>query len=723
MLLIITTNIRATVCECRSMTASNAADAAIKGGAASTLLYFLDSKKGVLQSAELDQLLTKISASVLKETSDFSLLNCLKKCGWNELYSCYDHPVDIEILSAYLRKIIEKRDNKLSTLRSSQVGIRNTIKSFAPDMLMMYTMEQSFHIDSVQLAPFSVFFDGVCLLADISGFTRFSGKFCKNGRDGIDQLQQATNGYLGNLVKIVYSYGGDVMKFAGDALVCVFRPNRYSVGGRESSVADICSHAVQCATELAQACTDELTVHVAVSCGSICFAMIGGYNNIWECLVSGECFGHLSKCLEDAASKQTVVSPQFLEMLGVLYRKELNIVQLSSGNYHVISVVQMNSSVVSKMIKKRGEMLMQDCESRFAVYPHDDEFLTAVMHFVPIPVSVSLMAGGFDYLAELREVTTMFMSWDSYDEKKHRNLLDLQKYLVAAQKVVTESGGFIRQFLVDDKGCVFIACWGVPTASHPDNSRRALCAAAIIGHELNKLGMKTSAGITTGNVFCGSVGSYVRREYAVIGDVVNLAARLMSKANGGLYTDKATYSRIPEFLQIHLTMLSPVAIKGKDVLITPYSLRRDMDLISFTDKGAFYNEIRSICKKPLLENIISISTAKEKFPLKFILIEGKIGTGNNDVGSWLKEVVPSRNVRIIFLTVSCRDSLSDYSVAAQLFRLLVDETEFDDPVSQQIIVRTILKEVYKEDIETAEKVCSRIFITDKFSDVFLYFFR
>jgi hypothetical protein len=34
--------------------------------------------------------------------------------------------------------------------------------------------------------------------------------------------------------------------------------------------------------------------------------------------------------------------------------------------------------------------------------------------------------------------------------------------------------GFLRQFLVDDKGCVLIACWGVPSASYPDNSERAL---------------------------------------------------------------------------------------------------------------------------------------------------------------------------------------------------------------------------------------------------------
>ena len=85
-----------------------------------------------------------------------------------------------------------------------------------------------------------------------------------------------------------------------------------------------------------------------------------------------------------------------------------------------------------------------------------------------MPVADRLKSGSFDYLAELREVTTMFVSWDSYSDKEHSDLLVLQPHFLAAEKVLAESGGFIRQFLVDDKGCVLIACWGVPTASHPD---------------------------------------------------------------------------------------------------------------------------------------------------------------------------------------------------------------------------------------------------------------
>jgi class 3 adenylate cyclase len=44
-----------------------------------------------------------------------------------------------------------------------------------------------------------------------------------------------------------------------------------------------------------------------------------------------------------------------------------------------------------------------------------------------------------------------------------------------------------------------------------------------------------SVGVTTGVVFCGVVGATMRKEYTVLGDTVNLSARLMQYAcaNGG----------------------------------------------------------------------------------------------------------------------------------------------------------------------------------------------
>ena len=42
------------------------------------------------------------------------------------------------------------------------------------------------------------------------------------------------------------------------------------------------------------------------------------------------------------------------------------------------------------------------------------------------------------------------------------------------------------------------------------------------------------AGVTTGQLLCACVGSSVRAEYTVYGDAINLSARLMMRAAGGL---------------------------------------------------------------------------------------------------------------------------------------------------------------------------------------------
>jgi spermidine synthase len=49
-------------------------------------------------------------------------------------------------------------------------------------------------------------------------------------------------------------------------------------------------------------------------------------------------------------------------------------------------------------------------------------------------------------------VTSVFIRWDGYDDDEHESLLSLQKFFYACQEIISDSGGFLRQFLVDDKG-------------------------------------------------------------------------------------------------------------------------------------------------------------------------------------------------------------------------------------------------------------------------------
>ena len=90
---------------------------------------------------------------------------------------------------------------------------------------------------------------------------------------------------------------------------------------------------------------------------------------------------------------------------------------------------------------------------------------------------------------------------------EHRDLLQLQCSFYEAQKVLQSTGAYLRQFLVDDKGCVLIACWGMPNLSYLDNAHRAVSSAAQIRRNLHAMGTTCSFGITTGDVYCGTVGS------------------------------------------------------------------------------------------------------------------------------------------------------------------------------------------------------------------------
>ena len=115
----------------------------------------------------------------------------------------------------------------------------------------------------------------------------------------------------------------------------------------------------------------------------------------------------------------------------------------------------------------------------------------------------------------------------------------LNGYLGAMAPVVQEHGGVLQQFTGDG----IMALFGVPVP-HLTSSEQAGDAAAavrcalVMGRRLVELshewreaglpGVSMRAGIYTGEVAAGSVGSDDRFEYAVIGDVVNTASRLES---------------------------------------------------------------------------------------------------------------------------------------------------------------------------------------------------
>jgi tetratricopeptide (TPR) repeat protein len=83
------------------------------------------------------------------------------------------------------------------------------------------------------------------------------------------------------------------------------------------------------------------------------------------------------------------------------------------------------------------------------------------------------------------------------------------------------------------------------------------------------MGLRCSIGVATGRVYCGSVGGPGRQEYTIMGDRVNLAARLMQHADGGILADADTVARSRD--AVRWSEAETLTVKGKSA---PLEVRR-----------------------------------------------------------------------------------------------------------------------------------------------------
>ena len=65
-------------------------------------------------------------------------------------------------------------------------------------------------------------FAGAVLFADISGFTALTEALGRRGDVGVEDVTRCLNDYFGRLIDVIVAHGGDIIKFAGDALLAIW---------------------------------------------------------------------------------------------------------------------------------------------------------------------------------------------------------------------------------------------------------------------------------------------------------------------------------------------------------------------------------------------------------------------------------------------------------------------------------------------------------------------
>ncbi|MBI4787158.1 MAG: adenylate/guanylate cyclase domain-containing protein [Chloroflexi bacterium] len=153
----------------------------------------------------------------------------------------------------------------------------------------------------------------------------------------------------------------------------------------------------------------------------------------------------------------------------------------------------------------------------------------------------------------------------------------LNEYLGVMTEVIFRHHGTIDKF----EGDAILAFWGAPSPD-PHHARNALRAAVEMEQELIRLRDKWAArgqpraleigiGVNTGEVFVGLVGSDRRVNYTVVGDHVNIAARLQDltkEYHWPLLVSEATYAKIKDEFEAEFVEIRHV--KGKSIPVGIY---------------------------------------------------------------------------------------------------------------------------------------------------------
>ncbi|MFC1918107.1 CHASE2 domain-containing protein [Chloroflexota bacterium] len=171
--------------------------------------------------------------------------------------------------------------------------------------------------------------------------------------------------------------------------------------------------------------------------------------------------------------------------------------------------------------------------------------------------------------ADIRNFTTI-----SEQTSPQELVQELNIYLSQIVKAVFRYGGIVNKFGGDS----VMAVWNVPLA-HPNHAESAIKAgmeAQLVIHNMRKQTqdlpvMEFGIGISSGKAVAGNMGAYDRLEYSVIGDTVNIAARLADMAPGGrIWINADNYRQLEA--DIKVKPLGPLSIKGKTESVEVYEV-------------------------------------------------------------------------------------------------------------------------------------------------------
>ena len=486
-------------------------------------------------------------------------------------------------------------------------------------------------------------FSGSVVFADVSGFTKLSERLAGLGKAGAEELTLILNATFTDLLSMAFTESGDLLSYGGDALLLSFmgeghatRAVRAAMGMREAlrlrGAVDTPAGKVR------------LRISQGVHTGDFQLVIAGTRQR--ELMLVGAAATRVTDMETAADAGDVLLSPETAALLP--------------------------SRSVGRA--KEGGFLARRLPPPVAIAPEPPPADIALDQFVPAAVRARIEAGAVD--AEHRFVSVAFLQILDVDAALERQgpewtAAELTKVTDAAERAAADHGTCVIASDIAPNGAKLILTAGAPDAAEDGEGLLLATLRDILDQQFE---LPVRAGVHAGHVFAGEVGSPDRRVYTVIGDAVNLAARLMGKARAGELIASASLvarSGVP----FEKTELEPFFVKGKRDAQHAFAIGRRLERSGFTplDDVAFIGREREL--RALDEARADIAEGRGRV----IDIVGGPGVGKSSLLHRFLADPP--DARIIRITSEPYQARRPYFASRLVLRSLLGIEQNADPVS------------------------------------------
>ena len=426
--------------------------------------------------------------------------------------------------------------------------------------------------------------DGTLLFTDLAGFTPLLEAYSAEGLEGAEVLLKLINSYFSEMIEIIGKSSGNLLEFTGDALLVQFttgdpRRNITQAINTGLRMQHAMRHFQGIPTRQGEL---SLKMRVGIHSGRFVKADIGTPQRMAHVLLGravtiakhAEGSGAIGRVALTETSKHQLKDP--MELTPTDNHHWLVVDNLSPeelGEYEITVARRRNSTPL--LFDRSPSGLMSEIKSAIAmVEPLASYMPRSVLQLIVETASERRIAPAFPTIAVA--FVNLIGLPESVDDALETEIDALVACFSDAfsliNGVVELKGGILQKVTYHSIGSEMLIHFGVLNPD-PSDPTRAAEAMSIIRNLVEGITPPTvqgkpikltcRIGLTYGSVFAAEIGERRgRREFNVLGDTVNTAARIMSQAGENeIWMNQSMYSHIRA--AFHTRVLGDLVLKGK----------------------------------------------------------------------------------------------------------------------------------------------------------------